>query len=91
MTAIIFAIFGAIFLAAGLAYYRFCKDVAESFSSMMADDEKTKNEGGDNWPTGSVTPENIIAGRRLSDKEKGERVREKETSKEKELLRSFCR
>ncbi len=89
MTAIILAIFSVIFLAAGLAYYRFCKDVAESFSSMMADDEKTKNEGGDNWPTGSITPDDIIAGRRLSDREKEERVREKEGFREKELLRSF--
>ena len=90
MTAIIFLTFSAIFLAAGLAYYRFCKDVAESLSSMMADDEKTKKEGGDNWPSGSITPDDIIAGRRLSDREKEERIRGRESSKKKELLRSSC-
>ena len=78
-----FIVLGAaaiIFLAMGISYYRFCMRVSESFLNIMADDRTIQEEGGDNWPCGSIRPADIISGRHLSDSEKEMRVKRKERS-----------
>jgi hypothetical protein len=89
MLLFILIVFGIIFAIAGIGYYRFCRDTAESLLNMMSDDEKIKKEGGDNWPSGEMSPEDIIVGRRLSNREREERVREKERSGTKEFHSCF--
>lgn len=86
MLLFILIVFGLIFGIAGIGYYRFCRDTAESLLNVMAEDEKIKKEGGDNWPSGDMTPEDIIVGRRLSNREIEERLRQKERSGEREML-----
>jgi hypothetical protein len=91
MDLIIFILFAAALLAMGTGYYIFCKNISGSLECLMADDKKTREEGGDNWPDGSMSLEYIIAGCRMSDSEKEKRVREKGRSRERQLSRELRR